>query len=1077
MKNLNKLRHILFVCCIVFIAQYSKAGNAVALAIDTVKVKEKERFVAGNYGFNAIDYLMQNRYRHGDSIVYNNSRFFSHFYVGGSFSYDFITTRHNFKYKPGTSWGISIGKELTRDHALSLLFQYGSNNDDKTNVEFERYAFQLNHHFNFTRYYLGYNPWRKFEISSVLGLGIQHGSIWDEDYTSPYFLLGVQGAIRLGNRVNLVVEPHVAIGGEGYNGAPDGYYYSNYNISYGARAAINYTFDNELSAPQYAENFITPKNYLFITTGLQSLNADIEFINTLAPSVTIGYGRWLAKRFALQLSTGWSAGAWIMYKGKSDVYNRYSKSQYFYGRIEGVYNLFSTFNDISDSKNAFSINVLAGYEFGKSWKYRTNLENQTTHNYYGFTGALRFRYHSSENKVLYFEPRVTFGTYDKDYGHGYKETKEYFLDSRYTLALGMEYGLGSDDNSGSTDFVLDEPQMSVFASLGPNYVFNRGSYGDSPLIRGSYGLGFEYQPFSVLGARFMFDYSVYAFNRKLKYNQIFADRTTSTTGIWEVNNRTYNAMLDLKLDVTSLLYGYNAERDWHVSMYAGPVLSRYNKVKGSLCAENELHDGATAQLPLKAPKRSFWGLHTAINTRYDFTNHWGVFGELDLRLYDNFFLADPEHIDYHPLRTLAFRVGANYKFNAADAFTRDDYELEQSRNYLFFSTGLQSLNADVDFFKTLGPSVSMGYGHWFSNVFGAQLTAGWSAGAWQRIPNRTLGYVRYDKQQYAFTRAEMMFNILSNVVDSKGLSLTALAGVEYGKTWRYRLSVDNQTEAEYTGFTGAFRFKYHTGHDNAIFVEPRVTFAHFHEEYLPSSGTQRAISSRYNLALGMEYGLGRDDSHKSNSGFVLDESRLSVSASVGPNYVFNRGIYDGESTFSATTAFGIEYQPFSILGARLMFDYSVYGFNSMRTYGLRSEKGKYSNVKSLCNTSHKIYSGIFDVKLDLSSIVNGYDDERKWETALYLGPIISKYADRSVELDDRVETPEGSTIVYPKTPDENHWGFHTAFNTKYNINNKCGVFGEVDLRINKNKFMGEQLLDYNPVRTMSFRVGMSYNIK
>ncbi|MBR6649491.1 MAG: hypothetical protein IKL29_08960, partial [Bacteroidaceae bacterium] len=199
-------------------------------AVDSLNVfrdaVDKNAYIAGKYGRNALDYLMSRRFRKADAIQYSNKGLLSHLYVGGLFSYDFYAPRGNYDYLGGNAWGLLIGKEINKLHSAELLFMYGTNEMKKEGALLDRYSLQLTHHFNTSRYLFGYNPYRLFELSTAIGAGVQFSTMWDKDYTSPYLHLGLLGTFNLGRRVNLVVEPHLAIGGEGYNGSPKENWYS-----------------------------------------------------------------------------------------------------------------------------------------------------------------------------------------------------------------------------------------------------------------------------------------------------------------------------------------------------------------------------------------------------------------------------------------------------------------------------------------------------------------------------------------------------------------------------------------------------------------------------------------------------------------------------------------------------------------------------------------------------------------------------------------------------------------------------------------------------------------------------------
>jgi|GEM_PF-3664812 len=1051
------LKYTLLLCLAMVLLPQANANVSSNFASDSTIISNakksrdvKKRYVAGNYGFNSVDYVMQSRFRHSDKLQYSNKGLLSHMFIGASFGYEYIADRKDFEYNPDVAWGLTIGKELSKLNAVSLMFKYGSNTDKRTEAIFKRMSLQLNHHFNFTRYYLGYNPFRNLEFISTVGLGVQSGSIWDEDYTSPFLYFGLQTALRLGNNIDFVVEPHVAIGGEGYNGAPKGYYYSKYNVSYGATATLKYTMENELTGSAYVENMLFPREYFYFDMGVQSMNSNLTIFKTIAPSFTLGYGRWMARRFALQAGLGWSAGGWARFRHNG--YDLDSKQQFLFGRVEGVVNLFSTFKNIKESNNGFSVNLSAGYEFGHMWKYYTSVENQQSDNYGGFTGALRFRYHVGEGKALYLEPRVTYANYGNNYGAPYKETKKAALDTRYNLSLGMEYGSPYLNGVGREE-LEDEfsPSFSALAYGGPSYVMNRGTYNGyahSASWGYSFGVGAEYQPFRLFGARVLLDLSSYGlidsefYTRNGKQYRALSDtRTNVTSGIF-----------DIKLDLTNLFYGYRRDRRWNASLYAGPILSYTSSIDGSVAARADSY----AETNL--------GGHLGFNTRYTFGNGFGVFGEADFRVYKNEFLPGFDNLDYNPVRILGARLGAHYTFDASKSFADAYSEILFPRDYFFFGAGVQSLNSELTIFKTIGPIFSLGYGHWFNRYFGYQLSGGWSTGGWQRF--RHNGYDLDSKQQFLFGRGELMINTFNNVNESgRGFSLAALGGLEVGKLWRYRTTLENQTEAAYVGFTGGVRAKYHVGEGKAFYFEPRVTFAHYDDDKIYMDKSANSLSTRYNLSLGMEYGspylngVGREE--------LEDEFSPSFSALAygGPSYVMNRGTYNGyahSASWGYSFGVGAEYQPFRLFGARVLLDLSSYGLIDSEFY---TRNGK--QYRTLSDTRTNVTSGIFDIKLDLTNLFYGYRRDRRWNASLYAGPILSY-----------TSSIDGSVAARADSYAETNLGGHLGFNTRYTFGNGFGVFGEADFRVYKNEFLpGFDNLDYNPVRILGARLGVTYNIK
>ena len=202
------------------------------------------------------------------------------------------------------------------------------------------------------------------------------------------------------------------------------------------------------------------------------------------PYISLGVGRWLTDRLAIQISGGYAAGSWQETVTAADEaagrpsYSYYSKVQQAFGRVEAVTPLYTTIDDVNDLGGEFSLNLLGGYEFGKQWKYLGNsVDMQQDLSYGGLTGALQFKFHSVEGKSLYVQPRVSFVNYEQSaYApfNGYSEAEN---DVRYSLAMGVEFGSGARKVSAATDADSEEfsPELYLSAAAGTNYKIGRAS--------------------------------------------------------------------------------------------------------------------------------------------------------------------------------------------------------------------------------------------------------------------------------------------------------------------------------------------------------------------------------------------------------------------------------------------------------------------------------------------------------------------------------------------------------------------------------------------------------------------------
>ncbi len=1122
--RLVEMKYILLLFCTVFAISVSAQTGSVQSS-DTTNITKKENKVAaprngyraGNYGFNAAErWAMQDRYRGIDSVKYSLKNILSHLYFGLSVDMKQIAERKEFAFEPGQSFGIIVGKDLNKIHALSLLGEVGSHSFKSGANELKTYSLQLNHHFNFTRYYLGYNPYRALELSSSVGVGVQKNELVSlsseetglqgNDELAKFIHLGLLANVRLDSRLFLSLEPHVVLGTESYNGAPAGYWYSKYNMAYGVRGSLNYELRNELHANIYADKIIFPQNYMFLTGGLQASDASIGTDNTLGAYFNFGFGHWFAKRLALQVSAGYASGAWkeIITPANAEEmtpeYRYMPRTQYAFGRLEAVANVFKTGKEKDKLNNSISLNLLGGYEYGFQWKYEEQGSIEQTNCWYGGpTAALQLKYHSVEGKALFLEPRVSFINYEVPYKPPYSHIKEKFSDARYSLALGMEFGIMPELSASRTAVANDNdsmpakrrftPEISLFAGAGTNYMFERGYYDGDSRLNMTYSLGAEYQPFAPLGIRFMYDYSNYAFNSHARYAIAANDKLSYKVGLWQKNYYVGSGIIDAKIDLTNIFYGYQPGRKWNTAAYVGPIFSKFSIIDSKIYDGETILEDAEIKMTQEKSEDMFIGVHAALNTRYNITPALGIFGEWGVKAYGNKFLT--EALDYNPIRAISMQLGVNYRMQQNNIFAKENIEaIKQPVNYMFIAPGMQLNNSSVDFAKNFGPYVSLGVGRWLTKNLALQVSGGYSNSTWHKATtpaNEIEGspeYNYYSRRQQAFGRIEAVTNLFTTINDSTSIggkfSINLLGGYEVGKLWKYLTNeAELQQNLSYSGLTGALQFKFHSVEGKSLFLEPRVSLINYTQTAVaPFEGFKEGKTDvLYSMALGMEFGTpSRNNVARENESEEEFTPEISLFAGAGTNYLFERAYYDGASRINTTMSAGIEYQPFKNFGARLMLDRSTYNFNTIS--GLKMvANNEISYSKALWNKQYNVTSTILDVKFDITNMLYGYRADRRWNTAIYVGPMLSKHSYMDAEVDDSETMPEGSEVRITKhAPTGTFWGVHAALNTRYNITPAWGVFGELGLKAYGNDFMVE-MLDYNPIRAISMQLGANYRMQ
>ncbi len=669
------VKSVLILCCISLYTIHAVAYTSqipgscnIAILADTIK-DDEEHFSAGNYGFNAMEYAEQSRYRHPDYIRYSNSSLFSHMSVGLTTSIDQIIHQNNYHFSLGYNYGLSLEKDITKNHALSLLLQYGDVTLKDKEIKMERYSVQMNHHFNLSRYYLGYNPFRIFDFSTTLGVGMQNGEMIKRSELSYYLLAGIRAKVRLTNQLGLAIEPHVAIATKGYNMSAKSDASRPYNAFYGVQASIQYLFANEPEARAREPKPVFPRHYMFAGGGLNFVKSDLGIKDCIGPSINLGYGYWLAKRFAIQISGGYASNIWKekVTSAQPEMghpeYIERTRTQYLFGRGELVYNLLSTIKDLDDFYNNrnFSMNVSAGFELGRQWKYFPETAEHTATAYSGFTGALNFKYHMPGGKAFFLEPRISLIHFSVPYNPPYDYIETDYTDKSYSITAGMQFAL---PETAVRPFTRSKEsfktQYSFSAMAGSNYLMVRGGFEGKNNFNTALSLTAEYQPFSMFGLRMMYDYSTYDFNNICSYVEQIGDNAYNFEGLWNKNYNMHSIALNLKLDLTNMFYGYSSERKWGSALYLGPIMTMNTSLDCSLDGGEQVLPGCTVLPPVTKSDDLYFGAVASLNTGYMFTPSLGVFGEMGFRVYKDEMLND-DNIDANPIKILTFQVGIKYR--------------------------------------------------------------------------------------------------------------------------------------------------------------------------------------------------------------------------------------------------------------------------------------------------------------------------------------------------------------------------------------------------------------------------------
>ena len=161
-------------------------------------------------GFNAMDYLIQDIYRFPDKN-FRNKHLLDNTYVriGGGMFQPNRTGENAMKWMQ--DYHLSIGKNLSTKHGFRLGVSYGKSGLKDESLLFKQYAFNLDYLFNASAYLLGYDPDRKFEVSTVLVAGYVKTQLGGEEHKAPEGHVGLELRYKVGPQAYIALEPMVKI--------------------------------------------------------------------------------------------------------------------------------------------------------------------------------------------------------------------------------------------------------------------------------------------------------------------------------------------------------------------------------------------------------------------------------------------------------------------------------------------------------------------------------------------------------------------------------------------------------------------------------------------------------------------------------------------------------------------------------------------------------------------------------------------------------------------------------------------------------------------------------------------------
>ena len=956
--------------------------------------------------FNALRFVLDSRHRFkGDRYVHGD--FWNNTFIdmGGGVG-GFYHNTNAASFTPTLSLRLGVGKVVSPMVSFRLGFEkawaysHASTTVYNTN-QYNSYGGYVDFLYNFSNYLLGYRPERPFNVSGILGLGVQTASLhsWNNAdmtavgaSTSGVALdghVGVQFKFFASPYASIALEPYFKVATKKLNLlANPGY--SDPDFSYGVNFAYQWNFAKQLSymanAGIFQKHFNNQKRYMLDNGQLQHLRYPMFFDYSFGPMYvgksynlslrnTRGFdalaavGWWLAPAAGVRAGVHVTNGDWK----QGSIGNDDTKSLI---GTRGV-NVDFLFNPFGFKRHynwdaPVGMNLLAGYEFGGMKKTAASLLGSYEGNYTAFRFGGQLWMKLTNDLRLTLEP-----TYMQiEHYNGNLDRERY---DEYAVKLGLsllfrDKGIRNYRNVES-DSVLNTVQRGYFLGLGlgwNNTVWEWRFKGyQHDLLKNAVLFG-GYRFNKIHGIRLQAEW--------MKEAQAFFDSYGS--GIEKFTYNNYLLSTDYQINLFNAMAGYDPLRRWNVYVYAGPTL-----LLGDGGAAFAANVGGMVTYNI-TPNLSLFYSHTVYRmpkTRY------------------------PHHMVYSRdgIFTNNLNVGIMYNFD------RDNNIFAAaSQRRFFFEYGFGPAytgRTPLRFRNTRGFDANASIGWWFSSAFALRGGVHVTNADWQ-----TTQYANEDTKLLVGTRgitADLLINPLGFVKDynwEMPFGFNLVGGYEFGQGKRTMTPYADSFEGNYTALRGGVQLWARLANGLRFTLEPMVSSVKL-------KGVNGYNYNEYALKAGVAV-LFKRQAERNYPDVPSDEVRN----------IPKKGYFLGVGMGWSNTIWDWRFSGYQHGVLKNATIFGGYHFNELHGIRLQSEwmreKIAFPNYASQVKLKPNNYLLSLDYQFNLYNYMAGYDPSCRWNVYLYGGPTLA-VGDGGTKLAANV----GGMVTYNLTPDVSLFYSHTIY--------------------------------------------------
>ena len=1005
--------------------------------------------------FNAIRFSLDRHHRYMGDIMKKPNNF-----IDFGAGYTLVKHVNQNATEPLTTLHLRVGHQFNPLHAVRIgltggigYMRSGAEGEGPHTLN-GTYGAEADYLFSMSSYLLGYRPERPLDVSPFIGIGYNRAFLGGGDSkTTAYDLkesdysfnlhAGVQLKIFTGPYASLTAEPFVQLNSDGYDLSDTGSNWHKYNVSYGVNLSYIYYFNNMLTPPSLTGDFKrrfgegqrwlqgsdedkAQRRPLFFHYGagvaLYNTFDDLRWGKTAGPIYSLGVGGWLSSAIGLRSTLHVANGSWAKQGDKINMMGYASLS------VDALLNPFG-FKRRYDWESTTGLTLIAGYEAGFLKMINTGGRNHSL--VMGYHLAVQPWVRLAHDTRLYFEPMYSLFVHRQG-----KENRK--RDDQIMLKLGIELLMGDrQDAKGETAGNIRPSGYFFGIGGGWNTTIKKYRYAD-------HSAGFPKDAMLMAG---------YHFN---EYNGIMVNEEYQTDAIQLANGEeqrweNWLTSVDYQLNLSNYFTGHQPRRRWNLSVMLGPTLAFNNeKTRFGLNAGLQLDYRFSRHFALFYQHRLYWMDKKLYDTDQFYNQAGTIISSMNIGL---MYMLDDI---VRPITYVA--NGAVKGISAAARGTGRGignlFRQQRSPFFIDYGYGLAwfpGMPAKVG--DTFGNSLQLALGWWMLPSIGARVGANATKGGAIRFSDSQAGkgsdIITSAYMGNAF--ADLLINPLgfrSNYDWNQRFGVNLIGGLQYG----FMIIEGNRSEARgrdlhANGWRLGMQLWVKLQENLRLHIEPMYTKINSNDIYIDDETNSRVtrneaegyhpldVKDAMSLRIGLSALLQNPKKRSNGEHNVFTQPHFFAAVGGGWNFNLNKWRYDNSGANLNALAMG--------------------GYTFSKYHSLRAQFEYVSDdeaQKGQENQRNNMYFISLDYQLDMTTLLNGYDSQRRWTVSAFAGPSMDNCQSIGLNL--------GITADYRL---DDHWGLF--------YNHNIYLFTLFD---NKKLFTSDQIIS-RPSLLNTFNLGVSYH--